>query len=207
MIAVEDITLILLAAGKSSRYGDIGSKLDEDFLGKPLGAHVAVTLEAMPFKERIAIVNGSRIDYGRYGFRVVHNDDPAQGMSRSVRLGVACAKASGSAAVLIALADMPRVTTAHIYRMLDCADGAHAVVTSSDGHAPKPPAIFGADRFDFLLDLKGDEGARELVRSGRHVITTPAELIDVDTAEDMERLRTLIRSPEAITRGEARRSD
>ena len=207
MIAVEDITLILLAAGKSERFGDIGSKLDEEFLGKPLGAHVAVALQAMPFKERLAITNGARIDYAPYGFRVLHNDDPGQGLSRSLRLGVECARASGAEAVLIALADMPRVTEAHIYRMIERADRADVVVASSDGHEPKPPAIFGRDRFEFLLSLEGDEGARDLVRSGRHVITAPAELIDVDTAEDLAKLRDLIRSPEALTRAGARRSD
>ena len=83
MIAVEDTILVLLAAGRSERFGDVGSKLDEEFLGKPLGLHVAVTLQAMPFRERVAIRRGSEIDYARHGYRVVDNDDPPR------RIGVA----------------------------------------------------------------------------------------------------------------------
>ena len=56
-----------------------------------------------------------------------------------------------------------------------------------------PAALFGADLFDVLLAIEEDLGARDLVRSGRHVAVPPAELIDVDTPEDLERLRTLVR--------------
>ncbi len=57
-IGPEDTVLILLAAGRSTRFGDVGSKLTEQFLNRPLGLHVAVALEGVPFKERLAIVDG-----------------------------------------------------------------------------------------------------------------------------------------------------
>jgi molybdenum cofactor cytidylyltransferase len=200
MIAAEDCVLVLLAAGRSERMGDIGSKLDQPFLNRPLGLHVAIALEEMPFKHRVAVTAGTRCDYASHGFTVVENDDPAVGMAVSVKRGVAFAKSVDAAAVVIALADMPRVTASHIYRLLDAADSSDAVVASSDGHSPKPPAVFGRDQFDFLLTLEGDAGARDLVRAGRHVVTTPAELIDVDTPEELERLRELVHAPEARTR-------
>ena len=206
MIPVEKTVLVLLAAGKSERYGDVGSKLDEEFLGRPLGLHVATTLENMPFQERLAVVRHCGIRYEEHGFRVLRNDERDGDLSSSVKIGVACAKAQGAEAVLVALADMPRVTAAHIYRMFDVTTDARTVVASSDGREPKPPAIFGADRFEFLLNIEGDKGAREMVVAGRHVVTAPAELIDVDTPEDLARLRELVRSPEAITRAVARRS-
>lgn len=206
MIRVEDVTLVLLAAGRSERLGDIGSKLDEEFLGKPLGLHVAVALEDMPFRERIAVTGACRLDYGKHNFRVLHNDDPGGDMAGSIKIGVRCAKEQGADAVLLALANMPRVTAAHIYRMLDVATDTSCVIASSDGTRPKPPALFGARRFEFLLQLEGDQGARDLVASGKHVVTSPAELIDVDTAEELDELRALVRSPEAITRAVSRRT-
>jgi molybdenum cofactor cytidylyltransferase len=190
MIAVEDCVLVLLAAGRSKRMGDIGSKLDAPFLGRPLGLHVAVALEDMPFRERVAVVGRAECDYAAHGFTVVRNDDPQLG----------CARAHGVRAVVVALADMPRVTATHIYQLLDAADDEHAIVASSDGRAPKPPAVFGAARFDALMALEGDAGARAMVRAGKHVVTTPAELIDVDTPEELERLRELVHAPEAYTR-------
>ena len=191
MIAIEDTVLVLLAAGRSERFGDVGSKLDQEFLGRPLGLHVAVALEDLPFRERIAVTGRAALDYGAHRFRTVINDAVDASMASSVRIGVE--QAGDAAAVLIALADMPRVTAAHIHRLFDAADGDDTVVASSDGRDPKPPALFGRARFEFLRTLSGDTGARALVAAGRHVVTAPAELIDVDTPEELERLREMVR--------------
>lgn len=197
MIAAEDVVLVLLAAGQSKRFGD-QNKLELDFLGKPVGLHVVTALENMPFRERIVVTDGCTLDFAGRDFTVVHNPDPSTGMAGSVKLGIECAKERGAEAVLIALADMPRVTSSHIYHLLDAAEGPEAVVASSDGVQPRPPALFGKNRFDYLLTLEGDMGARELVRAGKHVVTTPAELIDIDTPEDLEKLRQLIHAPERV---------
>ena len=77
MIAAEDCVLVLLAAGRSQRMGDLGSKLDEPFLGRALGLHVAVALEDMPFRERVAVVGKAQCDYATHGYTIVRNDDPA----------------------------------------------------------------------------------------------------------------------------------
>lgn len=197
MIAVEDTVLVLLAAGQSTRFGDLGSKLEEEFLGRPLGLHVAVALESVPFKERVAVVDHGRIDYAPHGFRLVKNEALDRGLSHSLCLGIDCARANGAKAVLIALADMPRVTAAHIYRLFEASTDENTVVASSDGVSPKPPALFGSARFDELMRMEGDTGARDLVRGGRHVVTAPAELLDIDTPEELEHLRKLVRAPEA----------
>lgn len=208
MAKVEETVLVLLAAGRSARMGDVGSKLGQQFLARPLGLHVAVTLEAMPFMERVAVVaDDCPLDYKQHGFTELVNDVPGRDLSSSVRLGVAFAREKQAQALVIALADMPRVTAAHIYRLLDSADGPDAVIASSDGRQPRPPALFGRDRFDELLALTGDEGARALIAAGRHVVTNEAELIDVDTPEDLERLRELVHAPEALTRPGTRRHE
>ena len=205
MIAAEDVVLILLAAGKSERFG-IPNKLEVEFLGQPVGFHVVTALEDMPFRDRMVVTDGCQLDFASRGYTVIHNDDPDAGMSRSVKLGVRHAKETGAAAVLIALADMPRLTTAHIYRLFDAVDSDDAVVASSDGVEPKPPAVFGRGQFDFLMTLEGDAGARDLVKAGRHVVTSPAELIDIDTPEDLDRLQALVHDPSAaITRALRRR--
>jgi len=198
MIAAEDTVLILLAAGRSSRFAD-QNKLEQEFLGKPVGLHVVTAFEDIPFQARFVVRDGCSLEFP--GYKVIHNDRPDDGMARSIRMGVEQAKALDAKAVLIALADMPRVTAAHIYRLLEAADAEDAVVASSDGTQPRPPALFGAGKFDFLLTLEGDAGARDMVRAGKHVVTSPAELIDIDTPEDLEALRALVHAPElTITR-------
>ena len=205
MIQPEQVALVLLAAGRSRRFND-GDKLAEPFLEKPLAFHVVTALHALPFLARIAIVSDTELDFGALGYDVVENPDPSLGRARSICHGVSRARDLGAEAVLVALADMPRVTAAHIYRMLDAADSADAVVASSDGEKPSPPALFGRERFDFLLTLDGDAGARDLVKAGRHVVTAPAELIDIDTPEDLDRLQALVHDPKAaITRALTRR--
>ena len=207
MIDAEDVVLVLLAAGQSSRFG-MENKLEAEFLGKPVGFHVTTALESIPFADRIVVTDGCQLDFASRGYRVIHNTDIAKGMSFSLHLGVQEAIPSSTKAILIALADMPRVTAAHIYRLFDAFDGPDAVVVSSNGEYPTPPGVFGSGQFDALLKLEGDEGARKLVAGGRHVVTSPAELIDIDTPEDLERLRQLVHAPErTITRGVAHRSD
>ncbi|VVT05979.1 MobA [Sphingomonas sp. EC-HK361] len=193
MIAAEDVALVLLAAGQSTRFPG-GNKLEAEFLAQPVGLHVVTALEAVPFLARFVVTDGTKLHFA--ACEVIHNDAPEIGMAHSVKLGVARAAQTEAKAVLIALADMPRVTATHIYRLFDAVEGDDAVVTSSDGVNPCPPAVFGRGRFGFLQSLKGDQGARDLVRAGRHVVTSPAELIDIDTPEDLERLMQLVHAPE-----------
>lgn len=196
MIELEKTVLVLLAAGKSERFGAGGSKLDLPFLSRPLGLHVAVTLEDMPFLRRVAIVDGCRIDYAAHHFDVLHDDDPARDMASSARLGVRHARDNGAAAVMIALAAMPRVTAAHFYRMADAADGPDAVVASSNGRHPSMPVLFGSGRFDEVLRTTCDAQARDLIAAGKHVVTNENELIDVDTPAEMQRLRIIVGAAE-----------
>ena len=187
MIAPETTALILLAAGKSERFG-LSDKLTAMFLGKPLGMHAVTALEAVPFARRIVVKDGGALDYASRWYELGQNLTPELGLSLSVRLGIAAARGEGIEAALIALADMPRITATHVHRLYEAVEGPDSVVASSDGVRPRPPVLFGAGRFDALERLEGDTGARDMILAGRHVVTTPDELIDVDTEEELEAL-------------------
>jgi len=208
MIAPDRVALVLLAAGHSRRFDD-GDKLAERFLDKPLAFHVVTALEAVPFLTRIAVVSNTTLDFAARGYEVVDNPDPSLGQARSLCYGVTAAQAAGADAVLVALADMPRVTAGHIYRLLDGYDGPGVIVASSDGVQPMPPVLIGKDRFAELMMLEGDQGARDLIKGGHHVVAGPAELVDIDTQEDLRELRELYGLPsdgEPVIRDAARRS-
>lgn len=187
MIEIEDTTLVLLAAGRAERFG--GGKLAADLGGMPLGLHAATTLAALPFRARIAVAASSAPDFAALGYRVLCNDDPARDMASSVRIGVAAAE---GAAVLLALADMPRITAAHVGRLFEMADGPDSVVASTDGVRPRPPALFGRGRWEGLLQITGDKGARDLIARGRHVPAVADELVDIDTPEELVTVRHLL---------------
>ena len=187
MIAPETTALILLAAGKSARFG-LSDKLTAGFLGQPLGMHAVTALEAVPFARRIVVKEGVKLDYAARGYEEIRNPRPDDGLSLSVRLGIRAARTPGIDAVLIALADMPRITATQIHRLFDAQHGPDTVVAVSDGTRPRPPALFGASHFDALERLEGDEGARDLILGGRHVIANPDELIDVDTEQELAEL-------------------
>lgn len=191
MIRLDTTALILLAAGRSVRFGNI-DKLAQDYLGQPLAFHVVTALEAVGFACRIAVTSATHLDFSARGFDVIVNDNQGEGQARSVRLGVAEARRRGAQAVVIALADMPRVTAAQICRLIDAAHGESAVVASSDGTNPSPPALFGSMHFAALENLVGDYGARDLIARGHHVVTSPAELVDIDTPDDLNKLRANI---------------
>ena len=140
----------------------------------------------MPFAKRIVVKGGVKLDYAARGFEVVRNPRPEDGLSLSVRLGVQAARDDGIDAILIALADMPRITATQIHRLFDAQHGSDTVAASSDGVRPRPPVLFGSGRFDALEWLEGDSGARDMILAGRHVVTS--QLIDVDTQEELDEL-------------------
>ncbi len=185
MIGVEETALVLLAAGRSERFG--ASKLDQDLNGLPLGLHAARALAALPFARRVAVTGRCAIDFAAEGYAVVRNDDPARDMASSVRLGVSAA--GDAAAVLLVLADMPGVTAAHVARLFAASEGA-TVVASGDGERAMPPVLFAQALFPQLLALRGDHGARDLIRGARQVVAPAGMLVDVDTVAALEGLRS-----------------
>ena len=196
MIEPQTTALILLAAGRSRRFG-AADKLAQPLGGRPLGLHVAHTLRAMPFAARIAVVSQVPPDFAAYGFALAANPAPDEGMSRSIAIGLDAARGHPVEAVLIVLADMPCVTEAHVARLFAAADGPDTIVASSDGERPSPPALFGASWFDALAALHGDAGARTLIRRARHVIAPPGELVDIDSEEALRRLDATDAGPAA----------
>ncbi len=189
MIAANRTLLVLLAAGRSVRFGS-ADKLEATWRGKPLAFHAVAALAPIPFAGRVAIVSHTSLDFAALGYRAIVNERPEEGLSGSLRLGVAAAQEMGAAAMLVALADMPRVTTAHVQRLLGAAGSADDVIASGDAGRVSPPALFAAGRFAALAEASGDAGGRALLQGAIRIAAGPEELVDIDTIEDLERLRT-----------------
>lgn len=184
------IIAILLAAGKSQRYG--ADKLGATIDGRAVIERSAAALAASPCSEKIAVVGPASVHkplLHSLGFEVIENAKADEGISSSIRRGVAHAQVKGADGVLIALADMPFVEGAHFDRLIDRAgkndDG---LSFSIAGKRRTPPAVFMARRFDALLTLKGDVGARELLQQADEncgVSAADATLRDIDVPSDI----------------------
>lgn len=181
-IGVERVAVVLLAAGRSARFG--GDKLAAPFRGRPLGTHAAAMLAAIPFAAHIAVTGPSVVDLAALGFdcRAAPPDAP---MSLSLKIGIAAAEATGCDACLIALADMPMVPAAHIHALLAAHDGALTATLSDE--VRMVPAVIARAAFPLVATLSGDQGARALLREALGVAAPPAWLVDIDTPGDAAR--------------------
>lgn len=186
----EDLALILLAAGRGTRFG--GSKLIAPLAGRPLASHAAAMLADQPFTRRIAVTGPGVPDLAQLGYDCVTLDPPGAPQARSVALGVAAAHAAGARAVLIALADMPLVPPAHIRALAACFDG-DRIGTTANGVA-MPPAIFGAAHFAALTALSGDRGGAMHLAGAPMLALDPAYALDIDRPEDLARAEALLAS-------------
>jgi molybdenum cofactor cytidylyltransferase len=181
MIAADRVALVLLAAGRSTRFGS--NKLLAELEGKPLIRHAADTLIQAGFGWTFAVCTGETAPL-LGDFEIVTNSKPEAGQARSIRLGVQRAMETGCGAVMIALGDMPFVSAAHLDALL-AATG--EVVASAAVGKPMPPALFARARARDLLALDGDRGARDLLASATLVHADPRVLRDVDTRDQLPR--------------------
>jgi molybdenum cofactor cytidylyltransferase len=186
VIRLDDIAVLVLAAGLSRRYGE-GEKLLAPLAGKPLALHIAETLAAMPFHRKLAVCKEAGDELGRglagLGFQVLVNPEPETGQGHSLALG---AKAAiGSHALVVCLADMPYVTRGDVEALVEAwrADPERPAGSRAGAYFGVP-AIFPAPVFAELMELSGDHGARGLLQGAGAVAVDAGHLRDFDRVED-----------------------
>ena len=188
-----DISLIMLASGLSSRFGE-ENKLMSDFRGKPLCAHTAGLGCELPRAKRIVIVPEDNLAlaklYETENWTVLKNSNPHLGQSHSLKMGIELSRDLGVDATLVCLADMPLIDQAHLSRIRD-ACLLYDAVMSRVGETLLPPAAFRRSMFEDILNLDGDAGAKRVFLSTQNrqtVELSHAQATDVDTPEDLAAL-------------------
>lgn len=124
---------------------------------------------------------------------VIPQKSPQAGMGDNIALAMTAAEIRASDAVVIALADMPRVLAATLQRLRDLARRDRIVCPlfeSQRGH----PVVFGAQYFAELSRLSGDTGARRVLsaHAGDVVdidVDDEGVITDIDTPADWDRIR------------------
>ncbi len=201
------IAALVLAAGRSRRMAPHNKLLVADRTGKPMIARVVdnvLSSNARP----VLVVTGHQADQiqhtlGGRPVRYVHAADYAEGLSASLKAGIA-AVPEECAAALVCLGDMPLVTGRMIDRLLSAYDpdeGRLIVLPTFRGKQGNP-MLWDRRFFQEILQITGDSGARFLI--GKHLeavtemeMADDAVLRDFDTTESLNSLPQRLR-PEPI---------
>ena len=191
------LAAIVLAAGRSTRMGG-PNKLLVPIDGVPMVRHAVEAARAAGLAEIVVVTGHMReeVEAALAGLpvRFVHNPRFAEGLSTSLKAGVAAlSKAVDGAFVL--LGDMPRIGPEHLRALaaaFDPAAGRGIVVPVRDGRRGNP-VLWGRAFFAAFAGLEGDTGARHLIdQSPEAVAEVPmpdqASLVDVDTPEALAEL-------------------
>jgi molybdenum cofactor cytidylyltransferase len=181
---------MVLAAGGSSRFGS--PKQLVRVAGRPL-LHTAVTRASEVTGNAVIVVLGSNAAEFAPLLRhspgtVVMNHEWREGLGSSIRAGVARLPPTCNGVMLV-LADQAAVTADDLRRLAGSWRKqplyiAAALYSGTVG----APAIFPRGALRELARLRGDEGARTLLRrnADRLVrVPMPSAAIDVDTPEDL----------------------
>ncbi len=197
------IAALVLGAGRSRRMAPHNKLLIADRTGKPMIARVVdnvLSSKARP----ILIVTGHQADeiehaLGGRPVRYVHAADYADGLSASLKAGIAAVPPEAAAAI-VCLGDMPLVTGRMIDRLLDAYDpdeGRTIVLPTFRGKQGNP-MLWDRRYFPEILQVTGDSGARFLL--GKHLeqvaeveMADDAVVRDFDTADALETLPQRLR--------------
>jgi molybdenum cofactor cytidylyltransferase len=188
---------VVLAAGFARRAGGT-DKLLVPLRGRPLIEHVIRAAGGAGLSPVVVVtrpdapaLRGALTDLP---VEVVENPRPGDGLSTSLRCGLAALPA-GIAGAAILLGDMPWVRSSTIRTLtdtLDDDDGRSICVPVHRGQRGNP-VVWSARFFAAMASLAGDEGARRLLQQfAEQVCEVPVDdagvLRDIDTADEIERL-------------------
>lgn len=188
--------IIVLAAGSSSRLGapkQLLSYNDKNLLDY-------VIQEAKKAADGIVVVilggNYQQIagNINTPGITVIYNPDWEEGISSSIRTGLAGLKKENKDpdGVILAVCDQPFITAGLFKALITKARSTgKSIVASAYSGTLGTPVLFTPVHFSDLENLKGKEGAKILLEKYReNVASVPFKNgeIDIDTPEDYHKL-------------------
>jgi molybdenum cofactor cytidylyltransferase len=192
---------LVLAAGRSTRMGR--PKQLAELAGRPMLDYAVAAMTAAPL-DRVVVALGAhacRVRDGAdlRGVEVFEAPGWREGMGRV--LGEAAARYGPDCdALVVTLGDQPLLTPAAVAAVVGAWEaGAGPVVRAVYGGRPGHPVLFARPALDRLPALRGDDGARELLRDNPGWLRTvelglAGDDMDVDDEIGLERARVLLRA-------------
>ncbi|TCV90542.1 nucleotidyltransferase family protein [Sulfurirhabdus autotrophica] len=184
------ITGILLAAGTGSRFGS--NKLLHPLPdGTPIAIAAARTL-LKSVEHGVAVLPDTNPQLADLlhaeGMEIIYCPEAAQGMGKSLACGVAASQ--NSSGWIIALADMPYIQTGTVTSVAKSLRTGVSIVAPSYQGKRGHPVGFGREFYSDLVQLNGDQGARQLLsKHASSLQLIPCEdagiLADIDQPSDL----------------------
>jgi molybdenum cofactor cytidylyltransferase len=188
-------TVVVLAAGKGSRFKGSAHKLEQSLgglsvLGSTLRNAIESHLPVVVITTEALSAAAARLVAAR-DVIVLPQDTAARGMGHSIAAGVAAR--ADSPGWLLLPGDMPLVRPATLLAVAAALE--HYPVAYAQHHGRRGhPVGFAAELYSELMMLTGDEGARRIVARYPAIgvdVEDPGVLLDVDTEADLAALRGL----------------
>lgn len=191
------IAAVVLAAGESTRFGSCKQLLD--WYGKPLLTHVTDVALSAGCRPVVAVLGcqapETLVAIGDRPVRKLMNWRWEEGLGTSVQTGLAGVPPEVEAALFLQ-GDQPLVTAELLQAMVDRFEESGASIIYPT-HAGKrgTPVLFARRLFSELSRIEGDEGGRRLIdrypeEAETIEVSNPDVLMDVDTPQDYQRLRS-----------------
>jgi molybdenum cofactor cytidylyltransferase len=191
------VAALVLAAGQSRRMGTL-NKLLIEIDGVPMVRRVVEMLRKSK-ADPIVVVTGHQSERVAAVLRdlpvsLVHNPDYAQGLSTSLKVGIA-ALGAGADGALVCLGDMPRVSAAEVDRLIGAfnpVEGRGIVVPTLNGKRGNP-VLWSKQFFAEMSQVAGDVGARHLIGTYPEMVAEvemagDGVLTDIDTPQALAKL-------------------
>ena len=199
MTVGKDIHAVLLAAGRSERMGR-NNKLLLNVDGIPLVRKSAINILNSNVTS-MTVVTGfdeNKIVNALSGLNVnfVKNINFREGLSSSLKAGLANITPTPSA-VIICLADMPKIQPEHINQLIENFDplkGWEICIPPNNGKRGNP-VLIGSRFFPYIFETSGDFGAKQVMKQHSDKILeveigTSDIHFDIDTQDEYENFTT-----------------
>ena len=199
MTVGKDIHAVLLAAGRSERMGR-NNKLLLNVDGIPLVRKSAINILNSDVTS-MTVVTGfdeNKIVNALSGLNVnfVKNINFREGLSSSLKAGLANITPTPSA-VIICLADMPKIQPEHINQLIENFDplkGWEICIPTNNGKRGNP-VLIGSHFFPYIFETSGDFGAKQVMKQHSDKIVeveigTSDIHFDIDTQDEYENFTT-----------------
>ncbi len=191
---MQNIALLILAAGAASRMGEVKQLLP--YKGTTLLEWSIKQAKKSLVKNVFCVLGAHKEIIEKqlvtHTVDIIYNPNYKDGLSTSIVCGIKTIQEKGFDKALIMLADQPSITPTYLNELiLNAKNNPTQIIASRYQNTIGVPAIFPKKYFCNLLTLKGDKGAKELLqKEHKNIVAVNSflNLVDVDTPNDYQHL-------------------